>query len=284
MINYYLLTKPGIILGNLLTVAAGFFLASKGTFNFTLFLAVLSGLTLIIASACVFNNYIDRDTDKKMARTKERALVTGTVKLKNALFFGTLLAVAGNVILLLFTNTLTAAIADIGFGIYVFLYSIWKSRTIYATAIGSLAGAIPPVAGYCAAGNRLDSGALILFVIMVLWQMPHFFSIAIVHLQDYKAAGLPVLPIEKGLHQTKIRMTLYIAAFIPAACLLTVFRFTGYMYVILATGFALAWFLLCLKGFRTTDTDNWSKNMFRLSLLVIMAVCSGVFVDTLYTG
>ena len=101
MINYYLLTKPGIILGNLITVAAGFLLASKGMIDFWLFFATLMGLALIMASACVFNNYIDRQIDKKMKRTKNRALVTGLISGRNAIVFAIFLGIIGNLILFL---------------------------------------------------------------------------------------------------------------------------------------------------------------------------------------
>ncbi len=272
MINYYLLTKPGIVMGNLVTFAAGFLLAAKGTIDFSLFFLALLGLALVMASACVFNNYIDRHLDKKMRRTQSRALVTGMISGRRALFFATFLGLLGAATLYIYTNPLTLLIAAVGFFIYVVLYSLWKRHTIYGTAIGSIAGAVPPVVGYCAAGNHFDLGALILFAMMVLWQMPHFFSIAIYHLADYTAAAIPVLPVKKGLLRTKIHMTLYIAAFIAAAALLTLFQYTGYTYLIVATSIGLLWLGLCCKGFTTTSDTLWARQMFRLSLLLIMAV------------
>jgi len=273
MINYYLLTKPGIILGNLITVAAGFFLASKGAINLQLFLATLLGLTFIMASACVFNNYIDRQIDKKMERTKNRPLVLGLISGRHAILFATFLGLLGNAILWLGTNFLATFVADTGFFIYVVLYSIWKSRTIYGTAIGSLAGAVPPVVGYCAVSNQFDVGALILLVMMVLWQMPHFFSIAIYHFDDYVAAKLPVLPIEKGMLRTKIHMTAYIVGFILSAMMLTFFKYTGSVYFVVTMAIGLAWLGLCVQGFTKIHEQLWAGRMFRLSLVTIAAVC-----------
>lgn len=273
MINYLLLTKPGIILGNLVTLAAGFFLAAQGPFDVWLFLAVLIGLSFIMASACVLNNYIDRPLDKKMSRTKNRALVTGIISGKKAIAFAIVLGVIGNIVLYRYTNTLTLAVANIGFFVYVVLYSLWKSHTIYSTAIGSIAGAIPPVVGYCAVKNQLDIGALILFAMLVLWQMPHFFAIAIYHLKDYSAANLPVLPIRKGIFRTKVHMVLYIIAFICTAALLTLFNYTGYVYLVVTTSIGLGWLILCLAGFKGRDDTLWSKRMFQLSLVLIMAIC-----------
>lgn len=273
MINYLLITKPGIIFGNLFTLIAGFLLASKGNIDIGLFLATLLGLAFIMASACVFNNYIDRPLDKKMSRTKQRALVTGLISVRNAIIFACILGIIGFLILLQFTNLLTVMVAGIGFFVYVVLYSLWKSHTIYSTAIGSIAGAVPPIVGYCAVSNRLDLGAIILFAMLVLWQMPHFFSIAIYHLKDYTAAKLPVLPIQKGIFRTKIHMVLYIIAFIFTAALLTYFDYTGYAYLIVTTSISVAWLALCLSGFRRQDDTLWSKYMFQWSLVLIAAIC-----------
>jgi protoheme IX farnesyltransferase len=273
MINYYLLTKPGIILGNLITVAAGFILASHKELDLLLFLATLFGLACVIASACVFNNYIDRAIDKKMERTKNRPLAKGVVSARNAILFAICLGIAGFWILFFYTNPLTALIAGTGFVVYVVLYSLWKCRTLYGTAIGSIAGGVPPVVGYCAVSNQFDLGALILFTMMVCWQMPHFFSIAVYRFDDYKAASLPVLPVKKGMLITKQRMVLYIIAFMLACITLTVFHYTGYLYLITAAFLSLTWLSLTLMGFKTKNDRLWGRQMFRLSLLIITTLC-----------
>lgn len=273
MINYYLITKPGIILGNLLTVAAGFILASKGVVDGWLFLATLMGLGFIMASACVFNNFIDRKIDKKMKRTQGRALVNERISGQNAIVYAIILGIIGNVILFTYTNLLTVGVAALGFFVYVILYSLWKCRTVYGTAIGSIAGAVPPIVGYCAVSNHFDLGALILFAIMVFWQMPHFFSIALFHLEDYAAAGVPVLPLERGVKRTKIHMVIYIICFIVAAACLTLFDYTGYLFLATAIGLGLAWLALSIAGFNRGDTLLWGKQMFSVSLIVIMTIC-----------
>lgn len=273
MINYYLVTKPGIIMGNLITVAAGFLLASKGVIDLWLFFATLLGLALIIASACVFNNYIDRQIDKKMERTKNRALAAGLISHKKAILFAISLFIIGNLVLFTYTNASASLVADVGFFIYVTLYSIWKHHTIYGTAIGSIAGATPPVVGYLAVNNLFDSGALILFSILICWQMPHFFSIAMYRLDDYTRASIPVLPVMRGVYKTKWRMLIYIIAFILTTTLLTLFNYTGYAYLAIATLLGIAWLSLCLKGFKSNNDQLWAKQMFRLSLVIITAIC-----------
>lgn len=272
MINYYLITKPGIVMGNLITVAAGFLLASKGQMHVALFLATLLGLAFIMASACIFNNYIDRRLDQKMERTKKRAIATGLISGKNAIAFALCLALIGGLILYFYTNILALSVAAIGFFVYVVLYSIWKSRTQYGTAIGSIAGAVPPVVGYCAVSNHFDLGALILFFMLVLWQMPHFFSVALFHLDDYAKAKIPVLPLTKGVLRTKIHMVIYILAFILTAGMLTFFNYTGNLYLVLTMTLGLAWLALCLMGFKSSNDQTWGMHMFRLSLLLIISI------------
>lgn len=144
MRTYYLLTKPGIIMGNLITTSAGFAMASKGHFAPFLFFAMLAGLGMVIASACVCNNYIDRISDAKMARTQNRALARGLIAPWKALLFASVLGCIGLLLLSLFTNALAAGIAAAGFVFYVFLYSLTKAHSTHATLVGSIAGAIPP--------------------------------------------------------------------------------------------------------------------------------------------
>lgn len=278
---HVILTKPGIILGNIITTAGGFALASRGHLDYGLFLFTLIGLSFVIASSCVFNNYIDRHVDAKMARTKNRALVQGVISSKNALIFGTLLGLIGAVVLFFYTNILTLSIALAGFFIYVVPYSFGKYRTSQGTLIGSIAGAAPPLVGYCAVTNSFDLGALLLFLIVVLWQMPHFYAIAIYRFNDYNRAGVPVLPVKKGMHTTKVHMVFYTIAFIVAALLLTVFDYTGYVYFTVAALLGLAWLWLCMKGFKASSDARWARQVFLFSLVVITGLCLAMAFDTI---
>ena len=282
--RYYALTKPGIIYGNLVTVTAGFLLASKGYIDLALFVATLLGISLIIASGCVFNNYIDRDIDRLMERTKNRVLVHGLISHARALFFGTLLGVLGALVLWYFTNAVTLAVALAGLFFYIFPYSLWSKRhSIHGTIIGSVAGAVPPVVGYVAVSTMLDLGAVILFLTLSLWQMPHAFAIAMYRIDDYRKASIPVLPVAKGGRITKVHMLLYILAFILVTDLLFVFGYTGYLYFTVMTFAGFAWFLLALWGFRKTHDDKrWARRMFVTSILIIIlfAVMVGLDVTT----
>lgn len=272
-----MLTKPGIILGNIITTAGGFALASRGQIDYMLFLVTLIGLGLIIASAGVFNNYIDRFADAKMERTKNRPFAKGTISTFKGLIFGAILGISGVAVLAQGTNLLTVIVAITGFLVYLVPYAFMKYHSFYGTLVGSIAGGIPPVVGYCAVSNSFDIGALLIFAILVLWQMPHFFAIAIYRMEDYAAASIPVLPVEKGMLKTKFQMVLYIIVFIVAASMLTVVGLTGYLYGVIVTLLGLSWLGLCLRGFYT-DADHekdksWAHEMFSFSLVVIMGLC-----------
>ncbi|SRR5260221_17881 len=279
--KYYRLTKPGIIYGNLITATAGFFLASKANINLQLLIPTLIGIAFVIGSSCVFNNYIDRGIDEKMPRTKNRALVKGTVSTRNALIYATILGILGFVTLAVYTNLLTVIIGLIGVFFYVVMYSIWKRRSIYGTIIGSVSGAVPIVAGYTAVTNKFDLGAFILCTILIVWQMPHFYAIAIYRLKDYTAAKIPVLPVKKGIFITKINMLSYIIVFIIAVISLTFFGFTGYLYLFVALALGLGWLWLSIKGFKTNDDAIWARKMFFFSLITITLLSIVISVDSL---
>jgi heme o synthase len=279
--QYYLLTKPGIIYGNAITATGGFLLASKGHIDYGLLIATLLGISLVIGSACVFNNYIDREIDAKMARTKKRALVAGLISVPAAMVYATVLGLLGIGLLAIYTNLLTVFMGLAGLVVYVILYGITKRRTVHGTVVGSVAGAMPMVAGYTAVTNRFDSAALILFLIMVAWQMPHFYAIAIYRFKDYKAAGLPVLPVKKNIHAAKVQILLYIVAFIIATSLLTVYGYTGYVYLVIMGVIGFAWLYRGVQRFKTKDNTLWARKMFLFSLIVILSLSVSLSVGPL---
>jgi len=271
--KYYQLAKPGIIYGNALVAIGAFFLAEKGHFNATLFLAMLFGLCLIIASGCVFNNYFDRGIDAKMKRTKKRSLVTGEVPLTSALIYATALGAIGIILLATYTNILTLAAALVGLFFYVIVYGYTKRTTVYGTLVGSVAGAVPPVVGYCAVTNRFDAAALILFLILVIWQMPHFYAIAMFRHEDYAAARLPVLPVVHGNAITKVHLLAYIIAFALAAAALTFFGYTHFVYLAVMLLLSLYWLRQAIQGFSTNNDTLWARSVFRSSLIILTAFC-----------
>lgn len=227
-------------------------------------------MSLVIASGCVLNNLIDRDIDQLMERTKNRVLAQGLMSGKLAFCYAILLAALGFGLLFWRTNLLTTFVALVGLVVYVGAYSLWfKRNSAFGTAIGGIAGAVPPIVGYCAVRNQFDMGALILLGILFFWQMPHFYAIAIYRLSDFKAANIPVLPITKGMRYTKLTTLVYIAIFTLVAALPSIFAYTGIIYLSIALGLGLIWFYLGLKGLKQQDDRLWARKMFLFSIIVI---------------
>ncbi|KAA0263404.1 protoheme IX farnesyltransferase [Hafnia alvei] len=281
MKQYLQVTKPGIIFGNLISVIGGFFLASKGSLDVPLFIATMVGVSLVVASGCVFNNYIDRDIDKIMERTKNRVLVKGLIAPKVTLTYATLLGLAGVALLYVAANPLAALLAVIGFIVYVGVYSLYMKRhSVYGTLIGSLSGAAPPVIGYCAVSNEFDAGALILLAIFSLWQMPHSYAIAIFRFKDYQAANIPVLPVVKGISVAKNHITLYIVAFMVATLMLSLGGYAGYKYLVVAAAVSVWWLGMALSGYKKAVDDRvWARKLFVFSIVTITCLSVMMSVD-----
>lgn len=286
MKQYLQVTKPGIIFGNLISVIGGFLLAAKGIIDYPLFIATLLGVSLVIASGCVFNNYIDRDIDRMMERTKNRPLVKGLIAPKFCLIYATLLGIAGITLLYIATNALAALLAVIGFIIYVGIYSLYmKRKSVYGTLVGSLSGAAPPVIGYCAVADQFDMGALILLLIFSLWQMPHSYAIAIFRFKDYQTANIPVLPVIKGISVAKTHIFLYILAFMVATIMLTISGYAGYKYLIVAAAVSLWWLGMAISGFKNQNDDRlWARKLFIFSIVAITSLSVMMSIDPTVTA
>lgn len=245
-------------------------LAAHGRINPGRLAAALVGLGLVIAAACVLNNIADSDIDKTMDRTKRRALVTGEVSKTAAGIYAAALGAAGFGILAAFTNPLAVGLAFLGLVLYVPVYTFAKRITSLGTVIGSLPGAVPVTVGYCAATNRFDLGAALLFTIMVTWQMPHFYAIAMYRLADYRAAKIPVLPAVSGVVATKIQMLAYMALFLVAVVALPAAHYAGYSFAVVTGLFGLRWLWLGAAGFRAANNTVWAKGLFKFSLVVLL--------------
>jgi protoheme IX farnesyltransferase len=269
---YYSLTKPGVLYGNVITAAAGFFLASGRHIDWWLFLALLVGTTLVIGSACVINNYFDQDIDSLMERTKKRAIVSGQVPARSALVFGIILGILGMMILVAYTNWLVVAIGVIGFIDYVVLYGMLSKRmSVHGTLVGSISGAMPILAGYVGAAGVIDLGAILVFAALFFWQMPEFYSIAIFRQKEYKAAHVPVISVVRGIDRTKREIAYYTVAFVVSTLLLSVQGSTGYIYFTIMAVLGMYWVWLAIKGLQTDESVAWARKMFHFSLVVLLA-------------
>jgi protoheme IX farnesyltransferase len=274
---YFSLTKPGVLFGNAITAAAGFLLAAHGQIDWWLLLYLFSGTTLIIASACVTNNILDKDIDQIMARTKKRAMAAGTIPARKAAILAAVLGLIGLLILIIHTNVLVVGIGVAGWVIYVWLYGMLSKRlSVYGTLVGAVSGAAPILAGYVSVANTINLGAILVFIILLAWQIPEFYSIAIYRHDEYKAAHIPVMPVINGIRRAKIEIFIYTLLFVVATALLTVFGYAGYTFgvVMLAVGLYWLWHAYQAFGCKDTvkDSDLWARKMFKLSINILLLV------------
>lgn len=278
--SYLQLIKPGITLSNTMTAIAGFLLArSNHGFIVPTFLGLIGGIALVIASACVVNNIIDRDLDVRMARTKKREIASGNISIRHAAVYSVILGLGGFVALAAFTNWIVLALGALSYVWYVVVYGIAKRTTPLSTIIGGVCGALPPVAGYVAVTGSIDGIALILFAIMMVWQLPHFYAIAMFRMNDYKSAGLPVWSVKYGLKSTKAQILFWVAVYALLIPLLTVVNAAGVTYVVIMTLLALYWIYQGVRYYESDPDERWAKRMFGVSLIVLLA-----FSATIATG
>lgn len=271
MKQYYELTKPRVTYGNVLTVVAGFLFASNGAVDWWLFFWTTLGMTLVIASACALNNYLDRDIDAKMERTKSRPSVKGSISSRNMVIFASVLGLLGLAMLALYTNMLVVIVAIIGYIDYVVFYGMLSKRmSVHGTLVGSISGAAPILAGYVAVSGVFDIGAALVFLIIFLWQMPEFYSIAVYRRDEYKAASVPVSSVTRGIKKTKVQIFFYTLAFVITTLLLTLFGYTGITYTLIMGGLGLYWLSLGFKGLAAKDSNAWARKMFRYALIILL--------------
>ncbi|MFD2613750.1 heme o synthase [Paenibacillus gansuensis] len=281
--DYIQLTKPRILMSNLIAAFGGFWLASKWDIQWNLLLYTLIGTTLVMASSCVFNNYLDRELDTKMARTSNRPLATGRINPSSVFMYGTVLGIIGLAVLFLLVNTLAGFLGIIGMIVYVGIYTAWLKRTsTLSTAIGGLSGAMPPVIGYCAVSETMDIGAWLLIAILFLWQPPHFWALGIYRKEEYRAAGFPLLPVVKGVHRTKVQMIPYLVLLIAANVAMYLYNYVGWIYLTVTTLLGIYWLVSALSGFKAKDDDLWARKNFKLSVNFLMILFLVMIVDTVH--
>ncbi|KAB2337376.1 protoheme IX farnesyltransferase [Cytobacillus depressus] len=270
------LIKIGIVNSNLITTFTGLWLAlhftGKGFLNhLDIILYTIIGSSLIIAGSCALNNYIDRDIDPFMERTKSRPTVTGRISPAFVAAISFLFIGVGTIFLLLTTVT-AALIGVVGVFSYIVLYTIWsKRRYVSNTIIGSISGAVPPLIGWAAVDANLDVMAWALFLIMFIWQPPHFYALAMRRCEEYRAANVPMLPVVKGFKRTKLSIYLWVAALLPLPFLLPEL---GMPFMILATLLNIGWIATGIYARKFKDDIKWATLMFVYSLqyLTIMFV------------
>jgi heme o synthase len=271
--SYYRLTKPGIVYSNILTAIAAFLFGSRGEIALALGVSLIVGLSLSIAGAAVLNNVIDRDIDTRMPRTQRRAIPTGIISPFHATFFGLVLSTIGLCTLYIGVSPLVGALTLGGVIVYVGIYTPAKRITPHSTLIGAISGAVPPVVGYVAATQTIDTIALLLFLILVTWQMVHFFAIALYRVDEYRAARLPVLPVHTHAIRTQQQMVIYAIAY--GICITALWKISelGLLYIVPVGILSLGWIGLAVVGYNTHHIRSWARRMFFYSLILLVVWC-----------
>jgi len=270
-----------MIATNLITAFGGFWVASKWSIDWFLLFMMLVGSALIMGSGCVLNNVLDRERDRLMERTQKRAIPTGTISTRAAVLYAAVLGLFGLAVLYFFVNPLTALLGVIGHIAYVVIYTYWlKPTSTWSTSVGGIAGAVPPVIGYCAVSETVDMGAILLFGLLFFWQPPHFWALGIRKREEYRKAGYPLLPVVKGVLRTKWQMVPYLIALYPTTVLLYTMEYVGIVFLIGALLLLTAWTWQCVSGLFTKDDNAWALRAFKYSLYYLTFVFVLMIADT----
>jgi protoheme IX farnesyltransferase len=273
------LTKPRVVSLLLLTTVAAMFLTDRGVPPPGLVGWVLLAGYLMAGGANAINMWFDRDIDRAMTRTRERPVPAGRMPPLAALLFGITLGAVAFALFRRFVNPLAAWLALGGLLFYVFVYTMWLKRaTAQNIVIGGAAGAIPPLVGWAAMTGSLDTAALYLFAIIFYWTPPHFWALALIKQQEYTRAGVPMMPVVRGAHRTKVQMLVYTLLLLPLTLLPTLAGTQGLAYAVAALllGGRLLWYCLRLLRERSTTPTAWRMYRFSLLYLALLFVAMGI--------
>ena len=280
--QYHALTKPKVVQLIVFCAFIGMVLAVPGVpgwQDWGRMLAACAGIWLVAAAAAAFNCLVERSIDARMKRTAWRPTARGELSHSQALLFSALLCAAGSAILLLAVNALTLWLTLATFIAYAVIYTlVLKPLTPQNIVIGGASGAMPPVLGWAAMTGQVGHEALLLFLIIFLWTPPHFWALALYRVEDYRRAGLPMLPVTHGNAFTRLQVFLYTLVLFAGCLLPFVVGMSGYLYlfaaVILGLGFCgYGWALL------RNYSDALARKTFRFSLIHLSLLFAALLVD-----
>ena len=278
---YYELTKPSITFMILVSTALGYFMGGNGISNYQHFILTLLGSCLISSGSGALNHFAESESDKIMYRTNLRPIPAGIILPENAMIFGVALIFIGSGILYFFINTLTCVLALMTALMYLFIYTPLKKLTWLNTPIGAIPGAIPPIGGWVAATGSLDPEAWILFAILFLWQHPHFYAIALMFKDDYKKAGLKMLPVvEPNGSRTNRQIIWHALLLIPVSVMPVYINLLGMIYfwaaLILGIGYLSSGFILAKQY-----SVNNARLVLKVSVFYLPILFLTIMVDKL---
>jgi heme o synthase len=276
--DYLALTKPRVVVMVLVTTSVGFYLASAAQLNWALLCHTLIGVALASGGTLALNQYLERDLDARMLRTRARPLPEGRLQPNEALGFGVTITAGGLIYLTWLVNPLGGLVTAVSVGSYLFLYTPLKQKTPFCVMIGAVPGALPPVTGWVAASGQLTLEAWVLFAILFLWQIPHSLSIAVLYREDYARADFQLLPVvEPDGISTGRQIVVHSLALLAVGLLPTTLQLAGTVYFV--TAFVLGVAMLVCGGWLAISYSSAAARRLLLAslvylpaLLVVMAV------------
>lgn len=276
--DYVSLTKPRLSSLVLFTEAGAMWLSgqhlSLSTWAFTLI-----GTAGTVGAANAYNCVMERKSDRFMPRTAKRPLPSGRIGAKSALIFATVLALISLPMLALGVNLLTAVLGLLALLSYVLAYTPLKSRTHWAMVVGAVPGALPPLMGWTAATGTASAPGWVLFGILFFWQLPHFIAIALFRKDDYRAAGLTSLPLERGDDVARFYAVAYLIALLPLSVMPVFLNVAGRWYLICAIVLGLAFAGMGVQGWLQRGDKRWARRFFAMSLLYLTGLFAALGLD-----
>lgn len=277
--DLFVFTKVRVNVLVVATTAGGYYMASPDGMNLVVLAATVIGTALVAGGAAALNQISERDIDALMDRTRHRPLPDGRMGLGEARAIAWASAVGGVLLLAVAANLLAAAIAAITLVIYAHVYTPMKRVTSFSTVVGAVPGALPPMIGWAAARNAIDAPAWALFLIVFLWQMPHFLAIAWLYREDYGRAGLQMLPVvEPDGASTSRQSLLYAAALVPVSILPSALGLAGLAYAASALALGLVFLGVGVK-FAMSRTKQNARLLFTMSLIYLPALWIVMMID-----
>jgi len=273
------LTKPRLAALVLCTLAGGMWMA-PGSLPASSWLSTLLGTALLVGAANALNCWIERDRDRLMPRTRNRPLPAGRISSDVGLAFGVLLTSVAVSVLALGSNLLTFALGLLALVSYVAAYTPLKTRTSWALLLGTVPGALPPLMGWTAVTGRLDARGLLLFGLLVAWQIPHFLAIAMFRRNEYRAAGIQVFPLVRGAGTTRAWMVAWAFVLLVLSLALVPLGLGGPVYASVAAVLGVFFLGVVLHGAWTGGDRAWAWRVFRLSLVHLTALFAALLLSS----
>ena len=277
--QFHALTKPRVVQLIVFCAVIGMLLASPGWPDWQVLLAGMAGIWWVASAAAAFNCLVERELDRRMLRTAWRPTARGELSPRETLAFSLALCALGSAVLLLWVNALTLALTLATFVGYAVVYTLWlKPRTPQNIVIGGASGAMPPVLGWAAVRGDVGPEAWLLCLIIFLWTPPHFWSLALYRMEDYRRAGLPMLPVTHGPELTRLHIFLYTVVLLAGTLMPFIYGMSGWIYLVSAITLGLCFMVYGFRLWRQYS-EALARRTFWFSILYLSLLFAALLLD-----